>query len=279
MSVDKKIVIIIIVFFMSLLTYLFYTKLYLENKTTISQIKRYETIKSSLESKKYTFSQKQLDTLKDKEKLLKSTFFTSDETNINKMTPYIKKILVESEIEIIQFQENKKTTRFIVKGTSNSLLDFLYKIHNENKYYDIPNLNIKMLNKDEFQGVIEVSRVILLNEPRTDHLTTSLKKTTIKLPYNSNIAFILGISLEAEEIIQYRDTVIPKKSIYKISDKFSYIGILKKDTKNITIFKDRNNSRIYQFELGKTISGWTYLGVKEGIYLFIKDNIKYEVKG
>lgn len=277
MSIERKVLITLLLLLLSILFYyLFYTKLYQINSDIEENIEKYNHLIST--SKDHSnISEMDISELLQREQQLLTSFFSDKEADISMLTPHIKELLLNSRVEVLQYREGEKSTLYSIKGTTSSLLNFLYALHLEGKYYNISLLTLKMLNNREFQGDIKISRSVLSSTPKVESFTHKLREVISNLPYTTNINSILGTSFNntvIQEIAQI-ENIEPIKE--KTTDKFNFVGILKKQDKKITMFKEKDNGRVYRFEPGKTISGWKFIGKVNNRYIFEKDYIKYEV--
>lgn len=277
MSIERTLLLTIFIILLSILCgYLIYNKLYLVNKEIKEKIIFFTDTNENSNNNKSKIIEQDIQKLRDREIRLKNRFFSNDETNITDLTPYIKSKLKISNIDILQYQEGSMTTTFSINGRLRNLLDFLYALYLEAKNYEIHFLSIKMINNEEFQGHIEISRLSLDSKPKLENLSKILRSDPItKLNKNLKIISIFGTSFISKTSPKLERKV---NHIMGKTNKFSYIGTLKKSGGDITLFKDRKNSRVYQFEIGKKISEWTFKGKENTHYIFSKNNIMYEVE-
>lgn len=280
MPLERKILLtILVILTFAFGGYLFYTGYYTQYKDNLSKITKYEKLINGFKTGKLTVSADKIEKLTRRESELKKKFFSMDEADITVLTPYIKKLLIKQGIQITQFQGGVNSVRFSINGNKIELLNFLYSILKENRVYDFPLLSIRMSNNNEFQGTLEISRSILDSEPRVASYTEKLKQIEKDKPYDSTIKSVLGISFYKSIIEPEPEKVIEVAKVeYKALDKFSYVGLLKNNNKTVTMFKESTNGRVYKFEIGQTISQWTFLGKEGESFLFSKNNIIYEVK-
>lgn len=287
MPLERKILLTILILIITLFSgYFIYDGYYLKYKKNLSLISKYNRLISGFESKDSNISENKITSLNNKIDRYKELFFTPEQADITVLTPYIKDKLLNSNLIINQYQGNQDSVRFSVRGKKENLLKFIYTLSKEKKLYDFPMFNIRMENNYDFTSTFEVKRVQLSNKPMDQYLSQNLKQSNNELPFKINVLNFMGtdfldsiktpvVEITSEPIVEAKLQELPKR---ENTNKFSYVGLLTKDSEVITMFKENVNGRVYKFQSGKTISEWTYIGKENNKYLFKKDDKIYEVK-
>ena len=219
-----------------------------------------------------------------KELLLKykQMFFSSDESSVTITTPIIKNMLLNNGINITQYQSGKESVRYSINGQKSALLKFLYSLSKEEKIYRFNLISIKMVDNNNFSGVLDMTRVTLSAKQNSNNYIEELLIPQSKSPYNSNVLSPLGVGFSKPTSV----VIIAKNIVEKIPElkpnivltKFIFIGRLTRGNSNLVVFKESNNGRIFRFKTGDISAGYKYIGEDNNKFLFEKDNIKYEVK-
>lgn len=262
--------------------YLLYDSYYPGYKDALKRIEQYKTLIEKNSKEPTEITEENIQQLKDLKEYYEDRFFTEAQSAVTATTPAIKKRLEFHGIKISQYQGSKESVRFTITGSKSSLLNFLYSLSKDEMEYDFPLFNLRMVDNSNFQGTIEISRPTLKHEPRDASYYEDLGNKKEQFSYSTRALAPLGVSfyVKPKEPISIEPVVIedvPEVIPNKRLDKFTYVGLLKKDNITITMFKEKVNGRVYRFEENKTISGWTYIGEENNKYLFTKDDITYEV--
>ncbi|MGL1892029.1 MAG: hypothetical protein OCD02_10400 [Spirochaetaceae bacterium] len=280
MPIERKILIFILIsiilLFSGYLIYDGYIKSYFD---TSDKIEKYKILIDKVSEPNNEITELQIEELTTLIERYNGMFFYEADREITNLTPHIKQVIIDSGMDISQYQGLGNSVQFSIKGNKTSLANFLYILYSESRIYDIPLLNIRMINNYEFQGIIEISRPELKAEPNAKYYKEFPRLEIESIPYISDLFNFLGTSL-----FEATSTDIPvvmkievKKVKNKTTNKFSFIGCLKKNGETITMFKESKNGRIFRFKELETISEWTYLGLESDTYMFSKDKIIYEV--
>lgn len=283
MPVERKILLsILIILSIAFCGYLLFDSYYPQYKDAVKKIEQYKKLIMKSSDEPTEITEDDINRLKTLKEYYEKRFFSIEESSVTATTPVIKKRLESNGIKISQYQGSKKSVRFTITGNKTSLLNFLYSLSKDQMEYDFPLFNLRMIDNSNFQGTIEIARPTLTEEPRDASYYEDLGTKKEKISYSGRALTPLGVSFyvkpaepEVPEpvIVETKPEVIPNRRL----DKFTYVGLLKKDDKIITMFKEKVNGRVYRFEKNKTISGWTYIGEENSKFLFTKDEITYEV--
>lgn len=278
MALERKILLSILCLIVLIFSsYIFYNSFYLRYQDAINKTENYNKLIDNHKPIKSIYTNDDIGILINKIEQYKSSFFSVEDAKLTILTPYIKDLLISYGITITQYQNSKQSVRFTISGTINSLLKFMYKIYIENKFYSFPVFNIKMIDNNNFKGTIDIKRLVLENDVEIKSDIKIIDQ--LKLPYDLEIVTIFGTSFykPITKTIK-QDAAIEIIPIKKITlNKFTYVGLLKSDTKTITMFKENINNRIYKFKTGQTIDEWTYIGVEDNKFIFKNKEILYEV--
>ncbi|QEN05063.1 hypothetical protein EW093_10195 [Thiospirochaeta perfilievii] len=281
MPLERKILLSILLTLIFLLSgYHLYNNYYLVYKDNAGKIDKYQTLIDNYKPPIDLISKEDLESLDKRLEELKSYF--TDSPNLKNMTNKVKADLLNSGLTISQYSQGEESVNFSFTGTKKDLETYLNRVRVQNKFYYYPMFNLRMIDNENLSGNMEVmenvksyqkNRAFYLDSPRKLEEINE-QTTNILEPFGVQlfIATPEPLPLKQEEEL---------KSINKIeileTDKFSFVGLLKKEDGVITMFKERNHGRIYRFKSGATISDWKYLGQKNSKFLFEKDGIKYEV--
>lgn len=280
MPLERKVLLSIFISLFLLLTgYLifdYYNPKYLDAKEKITQYKKLINNHKDVESE---ITEEEITKLEELITSYKESFFTKEESKVVNTTPVIKKLLEKSGIKISQYQGNKSSVRFTIRGDIKALRDFLYTLSKENKYYDFPLFNIRMIDNNSFQGNIEILRKSLTDNPNERHYIEEVRVKNNKPTYSREALSPLGTTFYTPIVVKKEAQISkpdPKPENLPLN-KFRYVGLLKSQDGVITMFKENTNGRVYRFKAGQTLSEWTYIGEENGKFLFKKDNLIYEV--
>lgn len=283
MPLERKILLsILIILIVAFGGFLLYDSYYPEYKDALYNIEQYKTLIMKSSNDPVEITESDIEELKSLKEYYEKRFFTPEQSSVTSTTPAIKKRLESNGLKISQYQGSKNSVRFTIRGTKTALLNFLYSLSKDEMEYNFPLFSIRMVDNSNFQGTIEISRPSLSSEPRDQSYFEELGSKKELFPYRTSTLGPLGVSFyvkPAEPVIVEQPVIekIPEVIPNRRLDKFTYVGLLKKDDKIITMFKEKVNGRVYRFEKNKTISGWTYLGEDNSKFLFLKDDITYEV--
>lgn len=281
MPLERKILLTVLVAIILIFTgYFLHSTYYTKYIDTKEKIEKYKKLLEGLETPGATVSDTELNRIQTLIDDYTKMFFTNEESIVTNITPDIKSKLEKSGINIKQYENSSQSVRYVIDGSKTSLLNFLNRISRENKNYKIPIFNIRMIDNQNFQGVLEISKPVLKNEPNSINYKKEVATKTINPPYYSGALAPLGVNFEVikeepkEEVVQ--EEVIEQK-VFK-TDKFTFVGLLKSDLgETTTLFKESVNGRVFKFKEGESLSGWTYVGERDGKYIMKKDDIEYEV--
>jgi hypothetical protein len=281
MPLERKILLFILTgLFSVFIVYIGYNRFYLLYVESTSLSDRYIRLINSYSKPAPLITSEDIHIIEDKILDRKSLFFDSGNSIDPDFTSYIKKLLTNSGLSILQYQNTGTAVRFIIDGNKDNLLKFIYSISKEDKYYDFTQFNIRMLDDCRFQGSFEVKKLILTNNIREESYIRSERNQYKIGSLNSSIASILGLSSAVKKKAlpeaRINNTESKIESNQKL-EKFDFVGYLKNGKEELVMFKERYNGRIYKFKQGETLSGWTYLYEEKDKFHFIRDNIKYEV--
>ncbi len=281
MPLERKILLsVLLILFVGFGSYLIFADYYPTYKDAKKKISYYTKLIERADPEPSEITLDKINILKDQISFYENKFFTTKESDITTTTPLIKEKLLNSGLKITQFQGNRNSVLFSINGSKKSLLYFFYNLSLEGKMYDFPQLNIKMIDNFNFQGTLEVSRPTLKEFPREESYIEEIFPLTSQYPFDSGSLNPMGLSVYVPKKIE-APPATPEPVIKSLPNrrlnKFSYVGLLKKDGEIITMFKENENGRIFRFTINQTISGWKYLGEEDNKFLFTKDDIIYEV--
>lgn len=280
MPIERKILLsILLLFSMALASYLLYTEFYIKYSDNLLKINKYEHLVSNYDTKETNNNYNGLNKLTDRNDKYNAYFFDEKNADPTILTPYIKNLLLDNGIVITQYRASITSVTFSIKGDKENLLKFFYRINQEDKAYDIPLLNIRMIDNNIFQGTLEISRLVLNETPNIDFLSTNLKKIKDPIPYDKRSVTSFGTSFYTKpNVVAKSQQYVPIEIIRVPTDKFYYIGILRRNDMVVTMFKETYNGRIYRFTNGEIISGWKYIGKEDNYFIFEKGGTIYEVE-
>lgn len=279
MPLERKILLSVLVGIVLLfIGYLLYSTYYTNYIDVQKKIAKYQKLIEGTKHIEESISTEDIQKIENLINEYTKMFFTQEESKITNIAPDIKNKLLKSGINIKQYENSSKSVRYVIDGSKNSLLNFLYRISSEQKNYKIPLFNIRMIDNNNFQGVIEVSKPTLSLEAYSINYKEEVKEIHNNPPFYKGALNPLGVDFEIPKVVEeiIVEEVVEEKKVLK-TDKFTFVGYLKGDNEKTTLFKERENGRVFKFQEGKTLSDWTYIGENDGKYIFKKDDAEYEV--
>ncbi len=281
MPLERKILLSILISIMLVFSFYFlYTGYYLEYKKNTDRIIKYEKLIRNFTPVESVITREVIDGLLKRETTLENYF--TDERDLEGLTSHIKSLLLSEDLTISQFNPGEKTVRFLITGNKDQLRLFLYSLSKEPLSLYVPMFSIRMVDNQNISGILEVGENIKSEEPKNGNMLKSLRKLFRQTTYRESLLSYLGLDiyLESEQgiiVITEEEEVVPE-ALVSSTDKFQFVGILKKENHTETMFKEKSHGRIYRFENGETISEWTFIGKEINRYVFEKDGKRYEVK-
>ncbi|QEN04214.1 hypothetical protein EW093_05670 [Thiospirochaeta perfilievii] len=275
MPIERKVMLsILTIIILTFGTYLLYNNYYLVYKDNLSKIEKYTTlITKTKNSEENSVSTVDIEELEHRIDELNNYFFDQHSIVITTVTTDILSRLKSHTISVSGFQEGMNSVRFTIKGDINDLTRFFYSLSLEKKFYDFPSISISMIDNNNFQGSIDVKRVLLTDKPVNKYITESFKRIKFSSAYIDS-SRIMGTSfITQEEVVEKEPEVIEDRKLVK-TNKFQFVGTLRQNKKEITMFRESSNGRIFKFLFEEEIDGWKYLGLKI-VTICLKRKISY----
>lgn len=279
MPLERKILLsILVLIILGFTGYYLYGTYYLDYKDKLGKIEKYGKLLEKSSNIAEEINPEELENLKKVNSEYRALYFEPEDADPVTLAPEIINRLEKHGLAIKQYTIGDTSVRYSISGKKWNLTSFLYSLTLEKRNYRFPVFNIRMINNQEFQGVIEIERVTLPSEVRDRNFSKEIQGIPYRAPYSNRVSYPLGLDFEVkEEVIT---EVAPEPEIVELpttTDKFQFIGYLKGESETTLLFKERTNGRIYRFTKGEILSGWKYIEEREDSWLFLYNNKEFKV--
>lgn len=264
--IRKILLVLFVILILILFVNIFITELIIPYRETQKQI---EKLEAEWDGSSNTDD---MEDLLERSKQLSHKFYRIDDFSLESFAESIKDILVESSVTINQFRTEDSSITFLFQGTRAALLNALWALSERTPQYHFDSLQLKVDKDRELQGTLTLSPLFYPEESHGGHHTDEIKQSSYTSTYNKSLAEIWGEPVVRKFQEEERDTAM------EVTDKFSYIGIIRGEGGIKVMFRESTNGRVFIYNLGKTISDWKLEEIKDSSYTFRHQDRLYEVK-
>lgn len=273
MPIERKIMLSILLAVLTIFSgYLLYTEIYKPYRSNIKQIKRLEDYITKFEKKKNREDLTALTSILEKSQELNKLFFDTDNFSLDDFASETKETLISNNVTINQFRTVENAITFNIKGSRGSVLSAIFELSRSKPLYDFTTLQLRVDKNRSIQGVITLSPLFYPIEADKKNIRETSKTLDLTESYNYHLEDIFG-----EAVIVETDTEPELQREIVKTDKFSYIGTVKKGEEKTYMFRETTNGRVFIFSLGETISQWKLDEIKENGFIFTYEDKLYEV--